>query len=193
MSQRSRFLIALAALAMLLGYAFPLWRIELEAPQYPEGLGMLIGISDIEGIKPNDLQNINGLNHYIGMKVIEPDSIPELGVMPWILGGLVLLGLGVAALGRRRPLYAWTAAFLAVAVVGLADFYKWEYDYGHDLDPTAAIQVPGLSYQPPLIGSKDILNFTAHSWPGVGGWALIAACALAVLVSVAELRRGRRA
>jgi len=193
MSQRSRLLIALAALVMLLGYAFPLWRIELEAPQYPEGLGMLIGISDIEGIKPNDLQNINGLNHYIGMQVIEPDSIPELRAMPWILGALVLLGLGVAALGRRKLLYAWTAAFVLVAIVGLVDFYKWEYDYGHNLDPTAAIQVPGLSYQPPLIGSKEILNFTAHAWPGIGGWALIAACALAGVISLTEFRRGRRA
>ena len=48
------------------------------------GLGMLIGVSTIEGMSPNDLQNINGLNHYIGMAAIEPESIPELQIMPWV-------------------------------------------------------------------------------------------------------------
>ena len=41
---------------------------------------MLIRINTVTGIKPNDLANINGLNHYIGMKAIEPDAIPELRV-----------------------------------------------------------------------------------------------------------------
>ena len=29
----------------------------------------------VSGAGPNDLQNINGLNHYIGMKTIEPDAL----------------------------------------------------------------------------------------------------------------------
>jgi copper chaperone NosL len=37
----------------------------------------------------------------------------------------------------------------------------------------AIIKIPGMSYQPPLIGSKQILNFTAHSWPGSGGYAIM--------------------
>ena len=60
------------------------------------------------------------------------------------------------------------------------DFYKWEYDYGHDLDPTAAIKIPGMSYQPPLIGTKQLLNFTATSWPASGGWLAIVAVTLGV-------------
>ena len=97
MTKLSRLLFATAAVLVLGSFVFPLWRIELLAPQYPEGLGMLIKINTVTGIKPNDLANINGLNHYIGMKAIQPDAIPELRVMPWIVAGLAALGLLGAA------------------------------------------------------------------------------------------------
>lgn len=191
MTTRSRIAAAAASLALILTFFLPLWRITLEAPQYPEGLGLEIGISTIEGTRPTDLQNINGLNHYIGMARIEPESIPELRFMPWILGGLIALGLLTAATGSRGVLVTWAAVFGVTAVVGLADFYRWEHDYGHNLDPTAAIKVPGLSYQPPLIGSTKLLNFTAHSWPGSGGWIAIGVF-LTTLVLVLHTFRRRR-
>lgn len=185
--------LALAAAALLLGAAYlaPLWHIGLDAPQYPEGLGMFIWIDTITGQKPNDLQSINGLNHYIGMKEIVPTSIPELRLMPWIIGILIVSGLAGAAAGRRPWLYAWTVAFALVGVAGLVDFWYWGYNYGHDLDPTAAIKIPGFSYQPPLIGSKQLLNFTAHSWPGAGGWAIVVALVVAAAACAIELRRVR--
>jgi copper chaperone NosL len=89
---------------------------------------------------------------------------------------------------------AWVTAFALVAAIGLADFYKWEYDYGHDLDlENAIIRIEGMSYQPPLIGSKQLLNFRATSLPAAGGYALIASLALGVLVVVLDARTIRRA
>jgi hypothetical protein len=126
------------------------------------------------------------------MKAIVPDAIPELRLMPGIVAFLMGLGLLVASGGRRSWLYAWTAIFGVVAFAGLVDFWYWGYDYGHDLDPTAAIKIPGFSYQPPLIGSKKLLNFTAHSWPAPGGWAIIASFVTVFVTAVLELRRGRR-
>ena len=190
MTKRSQILIMVAALLLGLMYVAPIWTIDLEAPQYPEGIGMLIQIDNIEGKKEHDLKNINNLNHYIGMYPIEPDEIPELKIMPALVGVLMALGLLVGFLGRKKPLYAWVSLFTLVAVVGMADFYKWEYEYGHNLDEeNAIIKIPGMSYQPPLIGSRQILNFTAHSWPGVGGWAAILACGIALTVAVGEWRR----
>ena len=159
------------AASVLLGtlYVTPLWSVRLVAPQYPEGIGMLIHLDTIEGMKEHDLHNINSLNHYIGMKAIEPDAIPELKYMPWIVALLIAGGLAVAALGRRRLLVAWTGAFALFALAGLADFYRWGYDYGHNLDPDAIIVVPGMTYQPPVIGTKQLLNFTATSLPAIGG------------------------
>jgi hypothetical protein len=192
MKRASRLLLAAAALLLSLVYVLPIWRVALEAPQYPGGIGMLIHVSTITGLHPHDLQNINGLNHYIGMKPIVPDAIPELRLMPWLFGGLIALGLLAVALGRRWGLYAWTGLFGLLLAVGFADYYRWGYDYGHDLSPDAAIKVPGMAYQPPLIGSKQMLNFTAHSWPDLGGLAVFAAFALAVGLCVYEFRRYRR-
>lgn len=192
MRRSSRVLIATASLLLGLVFLFPLWRIELIAPQYPEGLGLLIGVSDITGIGAHDLQNINGLNHYIGMKAIHPDSIKELQFMPVFVGIMIGFGLLVAATGNRILLYIWVGVLLLGSVAGLVDFWLWSYDYGHNLDPTAAIKVPGMTYQPPLIGSKKLLNFVATSWPGLGGLAAMLAVAMGTLTAFGEWRRGRR-
>lgn len=189
MSKLSRVLVAVAGLVLVLLYFTPMWRIDLGAPQYPEGLGMRIWVHQIEGATPNDLQNINGLNHYIGMAPIHPDEIAELRFMPWVVAGLIGGALLVAAVGKRTLLFAFTALYAAVAAAGLYDFWRWEYDYGHNLDPTAAIRIPGASYQPPLIGAKKILNFTAASWPDVGGIAAFVSLGLVLVAVALELRR----
>ncbi len=188
MKSQSRILLVIASLGLLLLFVFPLWTIRLEAPQYPEGIGLQIRVNTIEGIKPHDLKNINGLNHYIGMKPIEPDSIPELSIMPWIVVALTGLGLAAAASGKRWALFTWFAVLAVAAVAGLVDFWLWEYDYGHNLDSDAAIKVPGMTYQPPLIGSKSLLNFVAHSWPGLGGWLAFLSMGLGAFAVWIELR-----
>ena len=178
MRSRSRALVVLAVLLIGVAYVRPLWHIALEAPQYPEGLGMYIWADRITGEKPQDLNSINGLNHYIGMKAIVPESIPELRWMPFLLGGLAAFGLLAAATGSRKVLLAWVVLFALLSMAGLADFWKWGYQYGHQLDPTAAIRIPGMAYQPPVVGSKQLLNFRATSWPALGGLALMASLAL---------------
>lgn len=189
----SRILVAAAAVLLLSVFVFPLWSIYLTAPQYPEGLGMYIRVNTIVGLTEFDLTKINNLNHYIGMRAIEPDAIPELRFMPWLVGALSAAGLVVAALGRRRALYAWLAAFALLSIAGLADFYRWAYDYGHNLDvETAIITIPGMSYQPPIIGTKQLLNFTATSWPALGGWLAAVALGLGILAAVIAVRAGRR-
>ena len=168
---------------MLIGvYFLPIWEIVLDAPQYPESLQMSIHINRISG----DLQTINGLNHYIGMKVIEPESILELKLMPYILAFLILFGLVVAMTGKKSLLYAWFALLIITAIAGAIDFYIWEYDYGHNLDPNAIIKVPGMNYQPPLIGTKQLLNFYAQSWPDFGAYLAFAAGALTLFVILRE-------
>jgi len=186
----SRILIVIAAVALSVTYYTPLWKIALVAPQYPEGLGFQIWINQIQGEHPGDLKKINSLNHYIGMKTINPESIPELKVMPWVMRAMMLLGLVAALLGKRKFLLIWLVVFLVAAAGGFVDYYLWGYDYGHNLDTAhAIIKIPGMSYQPPLIGSKKLLNFTAISLPGSGGWAATGSFVLAALVWLYEKRR----
>ncbi|GAA4334520.1 nitrous oxide reductase accessory protein NosL [Flaviaesturariibacter amylovorans] len=167
----SRLLIALAALSLTATYFLPVWFIYLTAPQYPEGLTMQIWLNKITG----EVDIINGLNHYIGMKHISAEMFPEFRFLVYIMGGIIGLGLLVAATGRRKHLFAYLMLLAASAVAALYDFYRWGYDYGHNLDPKAAIQVPGLYYQPPVIGHKTLLNFDAYSYPDVGGWVVVTA------------------
>ncbi len=186
----SRILIVIAALALSITYYTPLWKIELVAPQYPEGLGFQIWINQMRGEHPGDLNKINNLNHYIGMKTINPESIPELKIMPWIMRAVVVLGLVAALFGKQKYLLIWLIFFMAVAMAGFVDYYLWGYDYGHNLDTAKAIiKIPGMSYQPPLIGSKKLLNFTAISLPGSGGWTAIGSFILGALVWLFEWRR----
>ena len=191
MRSSSRVLAGLGSLGLALLYLTPLWHIGLKAPQYPEGLGMYIWLSRITGEKPQDLNSINGLNHYIGMKAIVPESFPELRYMPIAVGVLIGLGLLAAAWGHRKALYAWTTVFAAGALAGLADFWRWGYQYGHELNPRAAIKIDGMSYQPPLLGSKQLLNFHATSWPAAGGWIAVLVLLAAVALTVREWHSAR--
>lgn len=167
----SRIVVAIASLLMVSAYFVPLWQILMWAPQYPEGLEMDIWINTITG----DVKVISALNHYIGMKHIEVEMFPEFGYMIYIVGFLIGFGLLTALINRRFMLWMFSLLLVATAVAALVDFWLWGYDYGHNLDPTAAINIPGMSYQPPLIGTKQLLNFTAFSGPDIGGWIFIIA------------------
>jgi copper chaperone NosL len=184
--RKSRLLMVLAALLLLPAFITPLWSIGLVAPQYPDGLGMHIYVHDVRGHERHDLQNINILNHYIGMQEIVPEEIPELGIMPWVLAGLIATGLLAGALGYPRIMAGWLVLFVAAGIAGMVDFYLWNIDYGHNLSPDAPIRIPDMTYSPPIIGTAQLLNIRASSWPGLGtlfitlsillsGWAVFRA------------------
>ncbi len=191
MVKNAKRIYAGAAIILVLTYFFPLWSINLNAPQYPEGIGLYIWINKITGKNPHDLKNINGLNHYIGMKEIHPQSIPELRIMPWIILFLIVSGLIGSIRFNRKFLYIWLALFMFISIIGIVDFYLWEYDYGHNLNPKAAIKIPGMSYQPPLIGSKQLLNMRTSSWPDLGGWTVLISIGLGVIAVITD-RRGEK-
>jgi copper chaperone NosL len=72
------------------------------------------------------------------------------------------------------------------------DFWRWEYNYGHNLNPDAAIIVPGMAYQPPLIGYKQLLNFGAYSMPDIGGWIFIGVGVLLFLCVIAAWKNSKK-
>lgn len=180
-----RLLIALASGLMIIAFFVPFWQIQMWAPQYPEWLHMKIWLHQITG----DVDIINGLNHYIGMKYIKADMFPEFAIMPYILAGLIAIGFATAAVGRRWLVWTFLILLIAAGTAGLVDFYLWGYDYGHNLDPTAAIKVPGMVYQPPLIGTKELLNFIAYSAPDIGGIVLGISGVLVIVSLVLHYRQ----
>lgn len=175
MSRIQKYTFSLAIFMMSLAMWLPIWRIEIWAPQYPEGLSMQISASQIYG----NVAQINILNHYIGMKKIVPEQIPELSLIPWLLAFVLILGMIVVLIGRLFLAKIWFGLVSVLSAAGLADFYRWGYEYGHNLDPDAPIKIPGLSYQPPLLGFKQILNIEAYSIPDWGAYALALGLGLA--------------
>ena len=126
------------------------------------------------------------------MKHIKAEMFPEFDFLIYAFAIYILLGIVVAITGRKKHLYIYLALFVAGGIAALIDFYQWGYQYGHDLDPKAAIQVPGLSYQPPLIGHKQLLNFDAFSYPDIGGWIVIGVVVLFMIIAFFEWRRERK-
>lgn len=181
MEKKSRYLIAFSSLLLILVYFLPIWMISIEAPQYPEGMGLYIWINQITGENENDLRTLNGLNHYIGMKEIEPDSIPELVIIPYVILFFLIFGLFNSIKGNKKLILVWIGLFCLMGIVGIYDFWVWEYDYGHNLNPNAPIKVPGMNYQPPLIGEKQLLNINALSLPYIGSFIIFISIALNML------------
>ena len=184
----SRLAIAVSALLLVSAYFVPLWQILMWAPQYPEGLSMKIWINNITG----DVKIISALNHYIGMRHIEVSMFPEFKYMIYIVGFVIAFGLAASIVNRRFMLVTFVLIIIACGTAALVDFYLWGYDYGHNLDPKAAIIVPGMAYQPPVIGTKQLLNFTAFSGPDIGGWIFIVSGLLAVATLAFEIYRSKK-
>lgn len=184
-----RIFMLFAGIMLIFLFLFPIWKITLVAPQYPGGIAMYIWINKITGDSPGTLQNINILNHYVGMKFIVPDSIPELDYFPFVIIGMGVLAILFAILKKRYLFLAWGILFVVMGILGIYDFYRWEYDYGHNLSPTAPIKVPGMAYQPPLFGTKMLLNFKASSYPGWGSLFFLLSVMMGFLAFFASKRK----
>ncbi len=165
----ARWLLVLCSVLTIVVLYFPFWQIQLSAPQYPEGLVLLIYANKLAG----NVDIINGLNHYIGMKTLHTADFFEFAILPYILVFFALALVVTAIIGKKIWLNIIVFLFVCFGIIAMVDFWKWDYNYGHNLNPNAAIVVPGMAYQPPLIGYKQLLNFGAYSIPDIGGWLFI--------------------
>ena len=190
--KKASVLMILGSLLLLGLFAYPLWSIMLGAPQYPDPLGMNIHIDGIKGVQEFDIQNIDGLNHYIGMKTIpKPEEMWEFSVFPVVIGGMAALGVLIGVLGYfKRINYKWFIGwFILMSVLGLLgmyDFNQWLVEYGRDLDPNAIMKMVDkegnpMTYEPPIFGHRKILNFDAYSYPHTGAYLLFVGMLLTVI------------
>lgn len=188
LQKASRILTAVSGIAMFVVLLVPIWQIQLSAPQYPEGLSLYIHADKLSG----DVNIINGLNHYIGMRELHEQDFIEFAILPYVIVFLGILGVLAALVNRKWLFFCFVIIFVVFGILAIIDFYMWLYDYGHNLDPAAPIKVPGMSYQPPLIGFKQLLNFGAYSIPEKGGWIMISAALLSVIAVIIEIRSKKK-
>ncbi len=178
---------------LLLGlYVFPLWNIMLGAPQYPDPLGINIHIDGIRDVNEFDIQNIDGLNHYIGMKTLpKPEEMWEFSTFPLVIGIMIFLGSLIGLLGFFGKLsYKWFLGWFIImsvlGVMGMYDFNEWMIDYGTNLDPHAIMKLANpdgtpMTYKPPLFGHTKMLNFDVTSLPSTGAWFMFTGMMLTVV------------
>ena len=183
--KKSKLLMIIGSLFLLGLFVFPLWNITLEAPQYPIPLGMNIHINKFTDVHEFDIKNINLMNHYVGMKYI-PESIPEFKIFPLVIGAMILLGVLIGVFANYKWFLGWFILMSILGIAGMYDFYLWEYDYGHNLDPKAIMNFKNpdgspMGFQPPLFGTKHILNFIAHSYPRTGAYLMFVGMMMTVV------------
>jgi hypothetical protein len=185
----TRILLLLALIPLAWGATQRLWTIEFFAPQYPKGLQLHVYSYSISGGNEGvDLTEINTLNHYVGMRALDPADFADLDFMPFAIGALLLLGLRVAAIGDVRSLVDLAVLTGYFGVFGIARFVYMLYTYGHDLDPRAPIEMAG--FMPPVWGTRTIANFTVSSFPSLGTILISIFGATVVLLALWQLWRG---
>jgi hypothetical protein len=188
----ARILLALLVVPLLLSFGQPLWRISMEAPQYPGGLELDIYAYKIEGGNNGQhLQEINTLNHYIGMHALDRAALSDLDWIPFALGALAIFALRTAAIGNVSGLVDLVVMTSYVSVFAFGRFVYTLYVFGHNLNPHAPVKVPG--FMPAVLGSKQIANFTTHSFPNLGSIFLGTFALGVVLVLAWQLVLGRKA
>ncbi|MGH7499396.1 MAG: hypothetical protein ACREL3_11170 [Gemmatimonadales bacterium] len=188
---RSRLAVFGSGLLLVAALFFPLWEITMFAQMFPEGIRMSVYAHKLVGGNAGaDLQGINILNHYIGMREIRASDFPEMKFIPFALGFFVLFGFRAALFGRVHQVVDLLALFSYFGLFSLAAFYYRMHAFGHQLSPEAPIKV--APFTPPIFGHRHIANFDVYSYPGAATYLLGAYALVVATVLVLAARRARR-
>ncbi|MFK9091634.1 hypothetical protein [Bacillus salipaludis] len=169
LSITSSMLIGLAAIFIGASIFFPWWKMVFYAPQYPEGLNIIVYPYKLAG----EIDIINGLNHYIGMSNFGEENFPELSYLVYLISGLAVLTLLTAILRNKKVLYGLIGMIAIGGLAGILDLHFALQKYGSNLDPKAPIKID--PFVPPIIGENTVANFITHSLLGTGIYFVIAA------------------
>lgn len=161
-----------AAVLVILAWRLPIWEARLTAPQYPQGLSLTASATGVTG----DIEEVNDLNHYVGMQAFETSDAPEMALWtPVIVLGLACVALAVTMphhlVGRLAKLGLWM-----IPIGALIDVQYRLYQYGHGVQHDAPIRLD--PFTPLVIGPTKVLNFTTWAYPGLAIWCLVAAAVL---------------
>lgn len=166
-------LFIVAAALLLISIFTPYWKLTLNAPQYPAGLSVQAYLNRVEG----DVREIDGLNHYIGMRPLVEAATFERSIS--IIGVTVLVLLIIAAVyihTRWALLLALPA--LLFPIIFLADLQFWLANFGQNLDPKAPLSSSVKPFVPPVLGEGIIAQFSTWAVPDIGLWLAIVASLL---------------
>jgi hypothetical protein len=180
-SERRRYLIptilfAAAALLLLVSIFLPYWEMTLLAPQYPGGLHITAYVNELTG----DVAEIDGLNHYIGMRPLNEAAKFERSVSVFAIAALAFLIVAAIFVHTKWVVLLVLPAILMPAVF-LLDLQYWLRDFGLNLDETAALSSAIDPFVPKVLGRGVIAQFETVASPGIGLWMAIFASILCLV------------
>lgn len=179
-------LLLLAAALVAAAVSLPLWGMTLVSTQYPEGLRMIVYPSRIVG----DIAELNALNRYVGMMPISDDFFAELRVLPTAFYLIAAAAVGAALIRRRWSAAVPLAMMAALAVYGFRAMQSRLWQFGHNLDPKAPMDIP--PFTPPMLGTNQIAQFASYTYFTWGTFLPLVAGALIVLVLAADISAERQ-
>src|SRR5262245_26114939 len=187
--RRLRFLLptlalGIAALLLVASIFLPYWRMTLLAPQYPGGLRVEAYLNHLQG----DVHEIDGLNHYIGMRPLGEAAKLERSLSIAALMVIALLVVAAIYIHNRWAALLTLPALLFPAVF-LADMHYWLREFGTNLNPEAPLSSSVQPFVPPVLGRGVVGQFATVAVPGPG----LVAAAVASLTIVVGLWLHRRA
>jgi hypothetical protein len=180
-THRARYLIPsvvfmLARVLLLVSVFFPYWHMELDAPQYPNGLYLTAYVNHLSG----DVKEIDGLNHYIGMRPLGEAAAFERAASVWMVIGMFFLVESAAFIHSR-----WAVLLALPAItypIGfIADLYYWMRTFGLNLNPDAPLSSSVKPFVPTVIGEGGIGQFRTFAELGTGYWLSVGAAAFIVI------------
>jgi len=192
-----RFLILVAASVLIIvSMRYPMWYMYLDSNNFPKGIGMSIWAThpgDPEDIAQLDggLKEVNVLNHFIGMKEISKETMPIFSVLPVVLVTLAIACVAAAFIRKKWASCVVVILFALVSAGGVLALVYSLYSFGHNLDPTAAINID--PFMPGIYGEHKLAQFTTYSDFYWGTYLLIIAFLLTVaawVIDVISFRRG---
>jgi len=156
-------LLAFAAALYLSSIFLPYWSMTLKAPQYPNGLHVVAHINRLDG----DVKEIDGLNHYIGMRPLGDAAQLERSLSIVMVGAVTLLVVG--AVFVHSPFAALlTLPAILFPIFFLLDLHFWLSAFGQNLDPHAPLSHAVKPFTPPVLGMGTVGQFRTVASPGAG-------------------------
>lgn len=183
----TKMLLLLGTIVFAISHFFLWWELRLVAPQFPQGLfiqATSFEIQDSPKTQFNDIREVDGLNHYIGMMSLGDAAKLEMSIAVPAIIVFILLGV-VAVVWKAKWASLLTIPIVLFPFVYLADLAYWLWYAGHNLDPTAAITLE--SFTPRVLGTGMIAQFSTVAAFRPGWYIALAAaiiCLLAIVLSV---------
>lgn len=164
--------------------SIPIWAVSLEAPNYPkeafpEGIPVFFHFDGYSG----EVHEMNTINHYVGMDPmwVGGQFEREIGIYALLLLSLAMIYF----IAYNHKLFSYAMLIpVSLPLLFLADYSYWLYWFGHNLHDWGAFKIK--PFMPTVFGDGKIAQFTTHSYPTIGFYALVAISLLSLLAFFAK-------